>query len=109
MPAKYQCKHRGHICRSVNEARVAGEYHPLRMLCSAVIAQAAVDCDLIGMYGEEEILNSASKSAVSPKAEMTVAALERFICSDWLDFLLSWQDEFSADSVAEKLWKRLHP
>lgn len=105
---KYQVKRHGHVTRSIDSRLIAGEFHPLRLLCAAVIAQAANDCDMIAQYGEEHLRDVTSKSNIAPATEMTAKSLEVFICSDWLDLLLSWQTELTPDAVAENLWKRLH-
>ena len=109
MPTRYQCKKRGHINRVIEASTLAGDFNPYRLLCSAILAQAATDCDMIAHYGEEGLRKATSKSNIAPATDMTVAALEIFICSDWIDALLSWQNEIRPDAVAENLWKRLHP
>lgn len=94
----YVDKKRGRFCRSLNEEHVAGSCNPWALLCSAIIAQAAVDCSNWDP-DDPEAFNV-------PKIQSR-RDLESFIDSDWLDWLLCWQDEITTLSVREELRRRM--
>lgn len=101
---KYVDKKRGLFCRSLNEDHVEGSCNPWALLCSAIIAQAAADCSNWDP-DDPEAFNV-------PKYQgrrdlLTRAALESFIDSEWLDWLLCWQDEITTQSVREELRCRM--
>lgn len=100
---KYVDKERGRFCRSLNEDRVAGSCNPWALLCSAVIAQAAVDCSNWDPSDPEANWACLKGS----RRYLTQEALEAFIDSDWLDWLLSWQTEITTLSVREELRSRM--
>lgn len=100
---KYVDKERGRFCRSLNEDHVAGSCNPWALLCSAIIAQAAVDCSNWDPADPEAEWASMKGS----RRELTQEALEDFIDSEWLDWLLCWQDEITTLSVREELRSRM--
>lgn len=100
---KYVDKERGRFCRSLNEDHVAGYCNPWALLCSAIIAQAAVDCSNWDPTDPEAEWTSMKGS----RRDLTQEALEEFIDSEWLDWLLSWQSEITTLSVREELRSRM--
>lgn len=94
---------RGRFCRSLNEDHVAGSCNPWALLCSAIIAQAAVDCSNWDPADPEAEWASMKGS----RRDLTQEALEDFINSDWLDWLLCWQSEITTLSVREELRSRM--
>lgn len=100
---KYVDKERGRFCRSLNEDHVAGSCNPWALLCSAIIAQAAVDCSNWDPADPEAEWASMKGS----RRDLTQEALEEFIDSDWLDWLLCWQSEIATLSVREELRSRM--
>lgn len=93
------------LWRSYENDDLQGESDPWKLLCSAIIFQAAADADAIRLYGEGSFdLHRYAKGAMDC---MTKKDMVRFINSDWLDSLLSWQRDISVDSVAENLYNRL--
>lgn len=100
---KYVDKERGRFCRSLNEDHVAGSCNPWALLCSAIIAQAAVDCS----NWDPSDPDAEWAGLKGSRRELTQEALESFIDSDWLDWLLCWQDEITTLSVREELRSRM--
>ena len=100
---KYVDKERGRFCRSLNEDHVSGSCNPWALLCSAIIAQAAVDCSNWDPADPEAEMAGLKGS----RRYLTQEALESFIDSDWLDWLLSWQSEITTLSVREELRSRM--
>lgn len=100
---KYVDKQRGRFCRSLNEDHVAGSCNPWALLCSAIIAQAAVDCSNWDPADPEAEWAGLKGS----RRDLTQEALESFIDSDWLDWLLCWQDQITTLSVREELRSRM--
>lgn len=100
---KYVDKKRGRFCRSLNEEHVAGSCNPWALLCSAIIAQAAVDCSNWDPDDPEAFNVPKSQS----RRDLTRASLESFIDSEWLDWLLCWQDQITTLSVREELRSRM--
>lgn len=94
---------RGRFCRSLNEEHVAGSCNPWALLCSAIIAQAAVDCSNWDPADPEAEWAGMKGS----RRDLTQEALVSFIDSDWLDWLLCWQDEITTLSVREELRSRM--
>ena len=93
------------LWRSYENMDQIGESDPWKLLCAAIIFQAAADADAIALYGEDSFdLHRYAKGAMD---RMTKQDMLRFINSDWLDALLSWQTDLSVDSVAENLYNRL--
>ena len=99
----YVDKERCRFCRSLNEDHVAGSCNPWALLCSAIIAQAAVDCSNWDPADPEAEWASMKGS----QRDLTQEALEDFINSDWLDWLLCWQSEITTLSVREELRSRM--
>lgn len=100
---KYVDKKRGRFCRSLNEDHVAGSCNPWALLCSAIIAQAAVDCSNWDPEDPEALCVPKSWN----RRYLTQSALEYFIDSEWLDCLLCWQDQITTLSVREELRRRM--
>ena len=100
----YVGKERGRFCRSLNEEHVAGSCNPWALLCSAIIAQAAVDCSNWDPSDPEALLTPRCEN----RRELTRAALESFIDSEWLDWLLCWQSDITTLSVREELRSRMY-
>ena len=100
---KYVDKERGRFCRSLNEDHVAGSCNPWALLCSAIIAQAAVDCSNWDPADPEAFCLPKSQN----RRYLTKEALESFIDSEWLDWLLCWQSEITTLSVREELRCRM--
>lgn len=100
---KYVDKKRGRFCRSLNEEHVAGSCNPWALLCSAIIAQAAVDCS----NWDPADPNALRAPKTQNRRYLTRASLESFIDSDWLDWLLCWQNEITTLSVREELRCRM--
>ncbi|MBQ1573318.1 MAG: hypothetical protein IIZ78_19520 [Clostridiales bacterium] len=99
----YVDKKRGLFCRSLNEEHVAGSCNPWALLCSAIIAQAAVDCSNWDPDDPEAFHVPKSQN----RRYLTRSALESFIDSDWLDWLLCWQSAITTLSVREELRSRM--
>ena len=80
-----------------------GEGNPWKLLASAIIFQAAVDCQNWSPEVEKPCYNSSKRNGIQ---YMRKAKLREFINSDWLDLLLSWQHEIKVDAVCEELVRR---
>lgn len=100
---KYVDKERGRFCRSLNEDHVAGSCNPWALLCSAIIAQAAMDCS----HWDPSDPEAEWASMKGSRRDLTQEALEDFINSEWLDWLLCWQDEITTLSIREELRSRM--
>lgn len=83
----------------------ADESDPWKLLASAVIFQAAVDCQ--NWKPEYEEPSYSSSSARNGVRYIRRASLLEFIRSDWLDMLLCWQGEIKPEAVREELTRRL--
>ena len=93
------------LWRSYDYVEQAGEGDPYKLLCSAIVFQAACDCEAIKKYGEATYdLYRYAKGAV---VEMSRQSMVDFIESEWLEHLLSWQSEISIEAVKENLLERL--
>ena len=93
------------LWRSYDYVEQDGAGNPFKLLCSAIVFQAAVDCEAINKYGEGTWdLYRYAKGAV---VEMSRQSMVDFIESDWLEHLLSWQGEISIEAVRENLLERL--
>lgn len=93
------------LWRSYDYVEQAGEGNPFKLLCSAIVFQAACDCEAIKKYGEATYdLYRYAKGAV---VEMSRQSMVDFIKGEWLENLLSWQGEISIDAVRENLMERL--
>lgn len=101
--SKYQ-KRTGRLNRSFDFVELAGDSNPWKLLASAIIFQAAADCQNWKPELEEPFSNSSSLNGLQ---YMRRAKLIQFINSDWLDLLLSWQTEIKPEAVCEELVRRL--
>lgn len=95
----------GSMWRSYENMQQCGTGNPYKLLCSAIVFQAAVDCEAIKRYGEGTF--ALSRYAKDCNKEMTRKAMTNFINSDWLEFLLCWTDCVKLDAVRENLIERL--
>lgn len=78
---------------------------PYMALAAAVVFQAAVDCTNWNPHIEEPCyFTGGSHGGIK---YMRRSALEEFIRSDWLDWLLCWQHDISVEAVREELTRRL--
>jgi hypothetical protein len=94
---------RERFCRSLDYAEVAGKTEPYALLAAAVIAQAAVDCSEYDPAIEAPYSIEVQRKGVNCRFER----LREFINSDWVDMLLSWQNQVTPDAVREELVRRL--
>lgn len=99
----YVDKKRGRFYRSLNEDHVAGSCNPWALLCSAIIAQGC--SGLLKLDPDDPEAFNVPKS--QSRGDLTRASLESFIDSDWLDWLLCWQDQITTLSVREELRSRM--
>lgn len=90
------------FCRSLDNLSNGAVSNPYKLLATAIIAQAAVDCSL---YDQDDPKAEFKKS--SDRRFLTFDALRSFINSDWIDALLSWQHDITAEAVCEELVRRL--
>ena len=92
--------------RSYDCMMMAGsdESNPWKLLASAIIFQAAVDCQNWTPELEKPCYNSTRKCI----RYMRRGKLLEFINSDWLDLLLSWQHDIKVEAVCEELVRRLN-
>ena len=100
---KYVKKDRERFCRSLDYTVVAGKTNPYALLAAAVIAQAAVDCSEY----DPAIEMPHSVEVQCKGVNCRFNRLRDFINSDWLDTLLSWQNQVSPEAVCEELVRRL--
>ena len=101
--AKYQ-KKTGQLNRSfdVHDELPAG--NPWQLLAAAIIFQAAVDCTDWDPEVEKPCYNSSHLMGLQYRRR---GKLVEFINSDWLDMLLTWQNQIRPDAVREELIRRL--
>lgn len=78
----------------------AGSYDPYRMLASAILFQAAIDCSSWSPAVE-------NKPKQSGNQYLRRAKLIQFINSDWVDMLLSWQNQIKPEAYCAELVRRL--
>ena len=90
--------------RSFDFVLLAGDSNPWKLLSAAIIFQAAADCQNWKPELEEAFSNSSSLNGLP---YMRKAKLIQFINSDWIDVLLSWQNEIQPEAVCEELVRRL--
>ena len=83
----------------------SGMNDPWKLLASAIIFQAAVDCQNWKPEIEQPVYNSSGRNGLRYQRR---GMLIKFINSDWLDFLLSWQQEIKPHAVREELMRRLN-
>ena len=98
-------KKTGRLNRSfdcIDNAGTGGD--PWKLLASAIIFQAAVDCQNWTPAIEESTFDAGSVYGIR---FMRFAKLREFINSDWIDALLSWQTEIRPEAVCEELVRRL--
>lgn len=96
-------KDRERFCRSLDYTLVAGKTNPYALLAAAVIAQAAVDCSEY----DPAIETSDSIEVQRKGVNCRFNRLRDFINSDWVDMLLSWQNQITPEAVCEELVKRI--
>ncbi len=94
---------RERFCRSLDYAVVAGKTNPYALLAAAVIAQAAVDCSEYDPAIEVPYSIEVQQRGVNCRFNK----LREFINSDWIDILLSWQNQVTAEAVCEELTRRI--
>lgn len=90
------------FCRSFDNMSNSADSNSYNLLAAAVIAQAAVDCSL---YDPDDPKAEFKRS--SDRRFLTFESLRTFINSDWIDTLLSWQNEITPESVCEELVRRI--
>lgn len=92
--------------RSYDNMFMAGadESNPWKLLASAIIFQAAADCQYWTPEIEKACYNSSTRNGVK---YMRKGMLLQFINSDWLDLLLSWQHDIKVEAVCEELIRRM--
>ena len=78
---------------------------PYKLLASAIVFQAAVDCDMVARLGEDSFFFTTHTGYLP---WITKTNLEEFIHSDWLDLLLVWQGDISVNAVRQELERRLN-
>ncbi|MBR5845475.1 MAG: hypothetical protein IKY65_04370 [Rikenellaceae bacterium] len=78
----------------------AGDGNPWKLLASAILFQAAVDCQCWTPEIEARRLHGDLRLRRRH-------ALVEFINSDWIDMLLSWQNEIRPEAYCEELVRRL--
>lgn len=104
MSTKYE-KKTDRLNRSYDFIDQLGCGDPYKLLSAAIVFQAAVDCDAIKKYGEGTyMLAHYAKGAFQ---EMSITNMLDFINGEWLDFLLSWQDNITTNGIKENLLERL--
>ena len=94
---------RERFCRSLDYTVVAGKTNPYALLAAAVIAQAAVDCSEYDPAIEAPYSIEVQHKGVNCRFNR----LRDFINSDWVDMLLSWQNQIAPEAVCEELVSRL--
>ena len=90
--------------RSFDSWSFGGDTNPYKLLAAAIIFQAALDCD---MWSPEIEYPTAESSNLNGIQYRRRAKLIQFINSDWIDMLLSWQNEIKPEAVCEELARRL--
>jgi len=91
------------FCRSLDYTLVAGKTNPYALLAAAIIAQAAVDCSEYDPTIETSYSIEVQRKGVNCRFNR----LRDFINSDWVDMLLSWQNQVTPEAVCEELVRRL--
>lgn len=91
------------FCRSLDYTLVAGKTNPYALLAAAVIAQAAVDCSEYDPAIETSYSIEVQRKGVNCRFNR----LRDFINSDWVDMLLSWQNQITPEAVCEELSRRI--
>ena len=93
------------LWRSYDFVEQSGIGDPYKLLCSAIVFQAAVDCEAIHRYGEGSF--DLARYAKGAFQEMSIPNMLDFINGEWLEWLLSWTDCVSIEAVRENLIERL--
>ncbi len=104
MSKKYYERKTGRLNRSYDFIEQSGSGNPWQLLASAIIFQAAADCDAWDPEIEKPCYNSSHLAGLQYRRR---EKLVEFINSDWIDMLLSWQTEVRPDAVREELVRRL--
>ena len=107
MSKSYYNKKTNRLNRSYDCMMSAGtdESNPWKLLASAIVFQAAVDCQNWTPEVEKPCYNSSKRNGIQ---YMRKAKLREFINSDWLDLLLCWQHDIKVDAVCEELVRRFN-
>ena len=90
--------------RSYDSEDTLGIRNPWAALAAAIIFQAAVDCSQWDPEIEQPCYNSSHLAGLQYRRR---GKLIEFINSDWIDQLLSWQNEITPEAVCEELVRRL--
>lgn len=77
---------------------------PYKLLAAAIIFQAAADCQNWTPAIEGSSLDAGRQYGIR---YMRFNMLKQFINSDWIDMLLSWQNEIKPEAVCEELVRKL--
>ena len=96
-------KDRERFCRSLDYTLVAGKTNPYALLAAAVIAPAAIDCSEYKPEFESPEWGRTETDVMLRR----FYKLREFINSDWIDLLLSWQNQVTPEAVCEELVRRL--
>lgn len=104
MSKSYYQKTTGRLNRSYDLFTLGGDTNPWKLLAAAIIFQAAVDCDQWRPEIEDPKPSSQNFNGIQYRRR---AKLIQFINSDWIDMLLSWQNEIKPEAVCEELARRL--
>lgn len=99
MPSVYSSK-TGRLNKSYDVFTQAGDGDPWKLLAAAILFQAAADCQCWSPALEARPLHGDLRLRRRH-------ALIEFINSDWVDQLLSWQNEIRPDAYCEELIRRL--
>lgn len=90
--------------RSVDFVEQSHQGDPWKLLASAIVFQAAVDCQNWTEKIERPCFNSDHYAGIVYRRR---GKLQEFINSEWLDWLLCWQDQISIEAVRAELQRRL--
>ncbi len=88
--------------RSVDVSDEMPQGNPYKLLASAILLQAAIDCSSWDPSLEEQ--------KVDVRADIKYrrfSMLRQFINSDWIDMLLCWQHQITPEGYCEELVRRL--
>ena len=101
---KYYHKKTNQLNRSYDLFTLGGDTNPWKLLAAAIIFQAAVDCEQWKPELEDPKPCASNFNGIQYRRR---AKLIQFINSDWIDMLLSWQNEIKPETVCEELVRRL--
>lgn len=90
------------LTRSVDNSEEMPQGNPYKLLASAILLQAAIDCS-----NWRPELEEATIDVRSDIKYRRYAKLREFINSDWIDMLLCWQHQITPDGYCEELVRRL--